>query len=487
MALTEPAVPIATAGSAAPVPAMATVEAIAGSVTVLAVIVVTVAACVYLGRRRHLSETYRRTIWLAIAFIAAFGAARLAALTGALWPGLEAVALTAETMLAVLGLAGAVALVPQLPRLLVEPSSRDLLEAQQRRAAEDDERRMLVGSLIQLNNELEQRVADRTSELADAMKRFEVALAGSNISVAEQDGDLRYNWLYNPPAWMDGAKAIGALPTDVLPEDAARQLMTTKRRVLETGRSERAQVSFEHNGEIVWMEERVEPLMRDERIVGVVTVAIDVTAHKRYEQRLRALLRELTHRSKNLLAVVQGIARQTGESVETMPDFIARFGARLQALSGVHELLVGRSWQGVELGELAMRELEAEIPDVGERVTISGEREMLSPEVAQNLALGLHEMATNAVRHGALSIGSGRVAIAWRRVETEAATMLELTWRESGGPVVQPPQSRSFGRSLIERLVPRAIDGSSELTFEPDGLVWKLRFPVRREVLETIA
>lgn len=480
MALPQAAAPVAMVDTVSG-SGMAVVEVIASSVALLGAILVIAVAVSYLARRRHLSDIYRRTIWLVVGLFAAFGAARLAAIVGVAQPGLKTVTLAMEAMLSVLGLAGAVALLPRLSGLLAEPSSRDLLEAQQRRAAEDDERRMLVASLIQLNNELEQRVADRTSELAAAMKRFEVALAGSNITVSEQDRDLRYIWIYNPPPWLQAVDMIGALPSDVLPEEAARQLMAAKRRVLETGRSERAQISFDHEGEIVWLDERVEALVRDDAIVGVVTVAIDVTAHKRYEQRLRALLRELTHRSKNLLAVVQGIARQTAESVETMPDFIARFGARLQALSGVHELLVGRSWQGVELGELALRELEVEIPDLGERVSVSGEREMLSPEVAQNLALGFHEMATNAVRHGALSVASGRVAIAWRRVEGDPGPMLELVWRESGGPPVLPPQTRSFGRSLIERLVPRAIDGTSDLVFEPDGLVWTLRFPVKPE------
>jgi two-component sensor histidine kinase len=483
MALTEPAVSTATAGGT-PDAAMATVATVAGAAAVLAAVVVIGAAFSYLVRRRHLGSVYRRTLWLGIGLVAAFGAARASALVGMLWPPLAPVSLTIEAMLSVLALAGATLLASALPKLLAEPSSRELMEAQQRRAAEDDERRMMVGSLIQLNNELEQRVADRTSELAEVTKRFERALAGSNITVVEQDAELRYTWVYNAPTWMDGAAMLGLTPAHFMPEEAARQLMATKRRVLETGRSERAQLTYEQDGEMVWFDERVEPLVRDERVVGTVTVAIDVSAHKRYEQRLRALLRELTHRSKNLLAVVQGIARQTAESVETMPDFIARFGARLQALSSVHELLVGRSWQGVELGELVVRELETEIVDLEERVSMSGERELLTPEVAQNLALGLHEMATNAVRHGALSVPEGRVAIGWRRVGDPDRAMLELTWRESGGPPVEPPASRSFGRSLIERLVPRAIDGASDLMFESDGLAWTLRFPVKRDHLE---
>lgn len=479
MALSDPAVPIVTAGGTAP-SFLTMVEPIAAPVLTLTAIAVVSVALVVLLRRRRLSDAYRGCARMMVLLVAGLGVAQLCALAGNTWSDTRPIAVAAEAAFALLALVGAGGVAAALPKLVAEPTSRELLEAQQRRAAEDDERRMLVASLIQLNNELEQRVADRTSELAAAMKRFEVALAGSNITVAEQDSDLRYRWVYNAPGWLDPAAMIGALPREVMTEAAARQFTAAKRRVLETGRSEHAQIRYEHGGETIWYDERVEPLIRDDRIVGVVTVAIDVTQHKRYEQRLRALLRELTHRSKNLLAVVQGIARQTAESVETMPDFIARFGARLQALSGVHELLVAQSWQGVDLAELVARELEREIVDASERVTIDGERELLSPEAAQNLALGLHEMATNALRHGALSVDGGRVAIAWRRLADKGEPTVELRWQESGGPPVAETAQLSFGRSLIERLVPRALDGTSDLRFERDGLVWTLRFPVGR-------
>jgi len=193
-------------------------------------------------------------------------------------------------------------------------------------------------------------------------------------------------------------------------------------------------------------------------------------------------MRELTHRSKNLLAVVLGIARQTAETVDTLPAFIDRFGARLHALSGAHELLVERSWVGVDLRDLVMRELGPEGTVAERRVRCSGEAVTLGPEAAQNLAMALHELSANAHVHGALSGPNGLVDFSWTRHRSETGNDLELVWREQGGPVVGEPGRRGYGRLLLERLIPRAVEGSAELTFDPAGVLYRLIIPGTRLV-----
>lgn len=433
----------------------------------------------YARYRRGMSDEYRRVAMLLCAFALASGLTRSVGLA-MVWLPFYCLLEVMEAFTASVTLVAAVAVWPRLPALIALPSSNDLLEANRRLAAEEVARRRLVESLTALNSELEARVAARTAELAEANHRFEVALAGSNITMVQQDRDLRYTWVYNPPEGMTVEGLVGTLPDDSLPKATGLVVTAAKRRVLETGTAERVEVALHQEGETRWFEERIEPVIVDDEIVGVVGVAIEVTPHKRYEQHLRAMLRELTHRSKNLLAVVQGIARQTGETVNSLPDFNARFGARLQALSDAHELLVGRAWRGVELGELVARELHIDLAESDGRVRVDGAPEILGPEAAQNVALGLHEMVTNAVAYGALSQPTGRVDISWRRVRFDERDMLELNWIERGGPVVTPPLRRGFGRSLIERLVPRAIEGTSDLVFAPEGLRWSLRFPVAR-------
>ncbi len=200
----------------------------------------------------------------------------------------------------------------------------------------------------------------------------------------------------------------------------------------------------------------------------------------RAEKHLHTVLRELTHRSQNLLAIVSGIARQTASSVATLPEFMEGFSARLQTLADAHGLLIEHSWRGVELRELILLETGGDQPSLQNRVTIRGEREIVGPEAAQNLALGLHEMLTNAYRHGALSGPLGSIVISWQRVRVENRVMLEVSWIETGGATVFPPERFGFGRSLIERLVPRAIEGTSQLIFAPEGVRWTLRFPIER-------
>ncbi len=198
------------------------------------------------------------------------------------------------------------------------------------------------------------------------------------------------------------------------------------------------------------------------------------------EKHLHSVLRELTHRSQNLLAIVNGIARQTANSAATLPEFMEGFSARLQTLADAHGLLIEHSWRGVELRELILLETGGDYPPLQNRLTIRGEREIVGPEAAQNLALGLHEMLTNAYRYGALSGPLGSIVISWQRVQVENRIVLELTWIETGGATVSPPERFGFGRSLIERLVPRAIEGTSHLIFAPEGVRWTLRFPIDR-------
>ncbi|MDR3375947.1 MAG: HWE histidine kinase domain-containing protein, partial [Ancalomicrobiaceae bacterium] len=431
-----------------------------GSIVALQIIseLVTAIACfaaalgiAWYARHRHgMADEYRRVAILLCTFAVACGLTRIVDVSLVWFPYFWVIGLL-EAFTAATTLVAAVALWPKLPGLIALPSSRDLMDANRQLAAEQLARNELVDRLRKLNDELEQRVAARTVELAEAKHRFEMALLGSNIAMSEQDRDLRYVWVHNPPEGMLSGQAsegiVGKLPVEFLPKATEQILDVAKHRVLATCQPERVEVSLRLGNATRWFDERIEPVLRDGEIIGVVSVAIDVTSHKRYEQHLRNLLRELTHRSKNLLAVVQGLARQTAETVDTLPEFIERFGSRLQTLSGAHELLVRRSWQGVELQELAVQVMQADLPALTEKVTIRGEREILGPEAAQNIALGLHELTVNALTYGALSSPDGRVEISWGRVTVDDADFLELRWGEFGGPAVEEPNHRGFGRT----------------------------------------
>jgi two-component sensor histidine kinase len=183
------------------------------------------------------------------------------------------------------------------------------------------------------------------------------------------------------------------------------------------------------------------------------------------EAHVRLIMRELSHRSKNLLAIVLAIARQTSRTTSNFEEFEQRFNARIQALADAHDLLVEQQWAGAALEDLVRAQLSA----FGtERVTTSGDKVMLRAEAVQNVALALHELATNAVKHGALSVPQGRIAINWT---PHGDGGVRLTWRETGGPPVTEPERKGFGRFVLERVTVNAL-GSGGTQFWPSGLVW---------------
>ena len=187
------------------------------------------------------------------------------------------------------------------------------------------------------------------------------------------------------------------------------------------------------------------------------------------EAHVRLIMRELSHRSKNLLAIVLAIARQTSRHTTSFSDFESRFNSRIQALADAHDLLVEQQWSGAYLDDLVRAQLTA----FGtERVSTHGDRIMLRTEAVQNVALALHELATNASKYGALSAPGGEVKIDWARDPGVAdERSLRLSWRESGGPTVTTPAKKGFGCFVLERVTINAL-GEGSLEFKPDGLVW---------------
>lgn len=341
----------------------------------------------------------------------------------------------------------------------------------------------VIGALVDVTAEHRRalQLEQVTDALAEANSRFDQALAGSSITMFRQDTASRYTWMYNPPSGMPADRFLGRTDEDVLPEATSRLVVPVKKAVIATGNPDRIEVPLRIGDMVRWYDLRIEPLRDDKgEIVGITSVAIDVSAQKEHHHQMRVVMRELTHRSKNLLAVVQGIARQTAQTVDGLPAFVERFGARLQALARAHDVLVDESWRGAAIDELIGTQLGHVIERSAERIKATGPRALLKPEAAQNLALALHELSTNAGKYGALSNDAGVVEVSWGPAGTEdGEEIFEIVWRETGGPPARQPASKGFGSVIIERLVPRAVDGVSDLRYEETGLVWRLTFPSR--------
>lgn len=207
-------------------------------------------------------------------------------------------------------------------------------------------------------------------------------------------------------------------------------------------------------------------------------VNYDITERKLGEERQRLLLRELNHRVKNTLATVQALATQTVRHARQPSEFLQAFGARLQALGVAHNLLSDREWRGIGIRELVQIEVKPFESVQQPRMTISGADLLLSPDQAVGLGLILHELASNALQYGSLSAPSGKVDLDWKTLGKRGARRLVLTWRESGGPKVAPPERQGFGSILIRRSLAKVI--SSEVTHEyrPEGVFAEISMPL---------
>lgn len=324
------------------------------------------------------------------------------------------------------------------------------------------------------NRRLSDQVATQAWELSLLRARFaryETALRGSQVTVYTQDRDLRYMSISNSMLGRSAEAMLGCTDSEVLAGDGAAAIMAAKREVLATGEAKRAEIPLEDARGIRWHDLHIEPLRNEtNEIIGLTCASVDVTERKEGEAHLRLLLRELTHRSKNLLAVIQAMARQTANHAGSTDAFLKQFGSRLQALAASHDLLVRESWYGASLGELIRSQLSSYLDGNAVQISIEGPPIALKPEAAQSLGLALHELAINAAKFGALSVPKGRVSITWIRRETAVDNAVELDWREQLGPKVKARRKKGFGTMVIERNLARALDAKVNMDFDPDGL-----------------
>ncbi|MBI4365775.1 MAG: PAS domain-containing protein [Deltaproteobacteria bacterium] len=301
--------------------------------------------------------------------------------------------------------------------------------------------------------------------------RYETALRGSQVTVYTQDRDLRYTSISNPLLGRSIEDILGRTDEEILPSDGAAAILALKREALATGHPVRAEVALEDTPGVRCHDLHIEPLRNESgAIVGLTCASIDVTERKEGEAHLRLLLRELTHRSKNLLAVIQAMARQTARHAGSIGGFLDQFSARLHALAASHDLLVRESWYGASLSELIRSQLAGHIERGAAQVAIEGPDVALKPEAAQNLGLALHELAVNAAKFGALSVPQGRLSVTWGRRESAGGDAVELDWREQLGPKVKARRKKGFGSMVIEHNLARALDAEVNLDFDPDGL-----------------
>jgi two-component sensor histidine kinase len=207
-------------------------------------------------------------------------------------------------------------------------------------------------------------------------------------------------------------------------------------------------------------------------VQGAVCAAADVTERHRYESHLKLLLSELTHRVKNTLTVVQSIAAITLKDIE--PTVRSEFDQRLLTLGSVHNLLTDQNWNGAQLHDVARASLSTHLGGGRERLNFDGEDLRLHPRSAIALSMALHELATNALKYGALSAEGGRVSVRWSATDER----FRLRWEESGGPIVVAPKRKGFGSRMIEQALAMELQGDVRIDYLQGGVVCTIDAPL---------
>ncbi len=347
------------------------------------------------------------------------------------------------------------------------------------------------GELKDANRELKvalQRITEVNAQLesADRLKSDQLDVAISAAGLGLWMLDLQTNTLTSSEnmrrayGWQSSEPfTFAAMRMRVHPEDLARRDFTVAEAI------EKRQ-DFEVDYRIIWPDGDIRWIQMRGRAEydadGVATttvgVKIDITQRKRAEERQRTLIAELNHRVKNTLASVQSIALQTSLATQDPAEFTTAFDGRMRALAGAHDLLTANAWQAASLWDVVTRTLAPYRARDGadERVDYAGPLMRFHPEAAVTLHMALHELATNAVKYGALSTPVGTISVTWTVDRATDPAVVEIVWRERGGPPVVAPTRRGFGANLLERGLARELGGSVDMRFEPEGLVCVMRF-----------
>jgi two-component sensor histidine kinase len=214
------------------------------------------------------------------------------------------------------------------------------------------------------------------------------------------------------------------------------------------------------------------------RVLGVSAIFRDITQRKRMQDRQALLIRELHHRVKNTLATVQALLGASARSSGSIDAFYHSFAGRIASLANTHNLLTEDYWQTASLREMLRTELAAFDDESGNRIALSGPPVELTADLAVPTSMALHELATNAIKYGALSVPTGRVRVTWDVVQADQQRRLRLKWIECDGPPVGEPKRKGFGSALLQRVLTTQCDAEVQFTFDAAGLRFEMEAPL---------
>lgn len=312
---------------------------------------------------------------------------------------------------------------------------------------------------------------------------FMPALVELGASVIIQDFSRNYLFVTNLPiVWAGG---LSDAPDDVslFGQQIAERLAVLKNGLTQNG--QKGHVEFSVGPEEVY-EFRIQALEIAGQGLHLVTTIVDRSEERHRERLLRALLREVSHRSKNLLAIIQSIALQTARYSVTLDMFLNKFRGRLYSLSQSQDLITDSSWRGAYFYDLVRQQTEKYLPENAHLVQVSGDNVLLTPNASLHLGLALHELIVNAVSHGSLVKNGRAIAVTCHRLQVNGQDSLEIRWdeglprtpgkMESGQ--TEETLKANFGSTVLERVVPASVNGKARYHITPDRISYSLVFPI---------
>lgn len=304
------------------------------------------------------------------------------------------------------------------------------------------------------------------------------ALRGQGISVLHQGTDARYDIVENLPSSWPTANIMGKTDAETLPVDIPIGFADAIAAIRDTGEADN--FDFELQQGLSRRQFEV-TLSADPSPAGhpyaTTIVLIDVTDSRSREVAMTNLLREVSHRSKNLLAIVQSVAMQTAHNSDGIHDFLDKFRGRLQALSSTQDMVTESEWRGTYLQSLVTAQLSRVGPAIA-NLRLTGVNPLLTPNASLHIGLAMHELAANAVIHGALSSETGGHVWVDARFEGGNGTPAQLVieWQETGIDATRP-HTRRFGSMVLERIVPLSVGGTAQYSLQEDRVSYRLTVP----------
>ncbi|MDI6027781.1 sensor histidine kinase [Corticibacterium sp. UT-5YL-CI-8] len=302
------------------------------------------------------------------------------------------------------------------------------------------------------------------------------ASRNAGVAVAYHDLTNRAVWTQNFERYVqpDGSSGIAS-------SLASARMKEARTRVASTGQAEGFEItsSADETG-VRWFDVWIDPdISNSGHTEGLVTTIVETTEQKRRDQTLKALLREVSHRSRNLLAIAQSIATQTGRYTDTIEGFLSRFRGRLQALATSQDLVTSSNWRGAGFRETVTSQMARYTQRKPSALKISGADPYLTPNAALHVALAIHELTVNSVSHGALKGGNGEVEVsADIALDQSDEPQLTMVWCEKLPPGNSEGEiRRRFGSVTLERAVPAALNGTARLNIGPGEVCYQLIVP----------